>query len=287
MIRFLLNRKMKLKAYQSVPNFFKDNLEFLERQEAANNLIIGIPTAMQRFPYDEKKLRLLNIFDKNKVIISIAQTPPRNLLMYCEQRAVKHFDKLIDFLIHNNFEVNGVVGPFHEMVEFADHWNAFTGQRWQFNFKQKAYQLNQLIDVPISKGSFRKAVSEDLELVASWFKAFLIEALGGEELDHAEAIAESKIENEEVYLWENNGIVAMACSARPTRNCVTINYVYTPKNLRGNGYASSVTHHLSELLLKSYKHCALFTDLANPTSNSIYQKMGYREVARWCTIDFV
>ncbi len=278
---------MKIKQYKSTTDFFSENLEFLERQEAANNLIIGIPKSMGHFPYDEKKLKMLSVFDKKRVAISIAQTPPRNLLMYCEQNGVAHFDTLIDFLIHNNWEVNGVVGPYHEMVEFADHWNAVTGQKWEINFKQKAYQLKELIEVPISEGTFRLATMKDHELMTEWFTAFLIEALSGEQLDHAAAIAKSKIENGEVFLWENKEIVSMACSARPTRNCVTINYVYTPKEFRGKGYGSSVTHHLSKLLLQQYKYCALFTDMANPTSNSIYQKMGYREVARWCTIDFV
>ena len=278
---------MKIKQYNSTSNFLKDNLPFLERQEAANNLLIGIPMSMGKFPFDDKKLKLVSVSDKNGVVISVVQTPPRNLLMYCEQKGVNYFNTLIDFLIHNNFEVNGVLGPYHEMVEFADHWNAFTGQRWQFNFKQKAYQLRELIEVPISNGDFRLATMDDHDLATEWFRAFLIEALGGEELQHASEIAKSKIENEELYLWENNEIVSMACSARPTRNCITVNYVYTPQQLRGKGYASSVTYHLSKLLLQQYKYCALFTDLSNPTSNSIYQKMGYREVGRWCTINFV
>lgn len=278
---------MKIKMYQSISEFFEENLQFLEREEAANNLIIGIPMSMKGVSISENQLNLISVFEKNDPVISIAQTPPRNLLVYCEKRGVKYFNVLFDFLIHNNIEVNGVVGPYHEMVEFADHWNAFTGQPWQFNFKQKAYKLKELIDIPLSQGTFRKANEADIPLLAEWFKAFLIEALGGEEIEHATAIATTKVENEEVFLWENGEVVSMACSARPTRNCITVNYVYTPKQFRGKGYASSVTHQLSKQLLTKYDHCALFTDLANPTSNAIYQRMGYREVARWCTIDFV
>jgi len=279
---------MKLKMYPSIGGFFKDNLQFLEREEAANNLIIGIPMSMEKYPFDDKKLKLLNVFDKGSVVISIAQTPPRNLLVYCDKRGVKYFNELIDFLIHNNFKVNGVVGLYHEMVEFSDHWSEITGQRWQFNFKQKAYQLKKLVDVRISPGTFRKAKKDDLPILSEWMKAFVQEALPTEQMENAEEIIKSIIKNEASFVWENNGeLVSMACSSRPTRNCVTVNYVYTPKKFRAKGYGSSVTHQLSKYLLTKHKTCALFTDLDNPTSNSIYQKIGYREVARWCTIDFV
>ena len=68
----------------------------------------------------------------------------------------------------------------------------------------------------------------------------------------------------------------MAATARPTRRGVGVNLVYTPPPLRGKGYASSCVAALSQLQLDSgYQFCVLYTDLANPTSNSIYHKIGY------------
>ena len=55
--------------------------------------------------------------------------------------------------------------------------------------------------------------------------------------------------------------------------------LYTPE-LRRNGYASSVVAHLSQQELDSGREfCTVVTDLSNPTSNSIYQKIGYVQVA--------
>ena len=69
----------------------------------------------------------------------------------------------------------------------------------------------------------------------------------------------------------------------PTPNGVRVTLVYTPPAVRGHGYASSCVAALSALLLASgRKYCFLFTDLANPTSNSIYTKIGYRPV---CDVD--
>lgn len=71
----------------------------------------------------------------------------------------------------------------------------------------------------------------------------------------------------------------MAAAGRKTRSGIAVNLVYTPKELRRRGYATSCVAALSQHLLDSgYKFCTLFADLANPISNSIYQKIGYRPI---------
>jgi predicted GNAT family acetyltransferase len=50
--------------------------------------------------------------------------------------------------------------------------------------------------------------------------------------------------------------------------------------LRGRGYASALVASLTERLLAGGRRfCFLFTDLSNPTSNKIYQRIGYEPVA--------
>jgi predicted GNAT family acetyltransferase len=72
----------------------------------------------------------------------------------------------------------------------------------------------------------------------------------------------------------------MAAKTRETDHGAVVSLVYTPANHRGKGYASNLTAGLSDHFLKQgYQFCVLFTDLANPTSNAIYQKIGYYPVA--------
>ncbi len=71
----------------------------------------------------------------------------------------------------------------------------------------------------------------------------------------------------------------MAGKSRPTAHGISVGPVYTPPSLRGRGYATALVAELSQHLLDSgYQFTTLFTDLANPTSNSIYQKIGYQPV---------
>jgi predicted GNAT family acetyltransferase len=94
-------------------------------------------------------------------------------------------------------------------------------------------------------------------------------------------IISKKITDWWVYLWAVNGkYVSVAHIGRPTKNGISVSAVYTPKQFRRNGYASGVVANITQAMLDSGKQfCVLYADLSNPTSNKIYQNIGYREVA--------
>jgi len=81
--------------------------------------------------------------------------------------------------------------------------------------------------------------------------------------------------------------VSMASFGGVTPNGVRIGPVYTPPELRGRGYASALVAGTSQQLLDGGKRfCFLFTDLANPTSNGVYQRLGYRPVEDRVVMEF-
>jgi uncharacterized protein len=83
-----------------------------------------------------------------------------------------------------------------------------------------------------------------------------------------------------LYLWEDGRPVSLAGCGSPTPNGGRIGPVFTPRAHRGRGYASALTAALTSLQLSSGRRfCFLFTNLANPTSNRIYQRIGYEPVS--------
>lgn len=86
--------------------------------------------------------------------------------------------------------------------------------------------------------------------------------------------------NKSLFLLEKNGeIVSIAAKAREFKNAAIVSLIYTPPSLRGKGYGSVATSLISEKLLNDgFQVCNLFTDLLNPISNSIYQKIGYVKI---------
>jgi predicted GNAT family acetyltransferase len=83
-----------------------------------------------------------------------------------------------------------------------------------------------------------------------------------------------------LYLWEHTDVVTMVGVAPAVAGVVRVGPVYTPPELRRRGYATSGVAVVSQQSLDAgAKACMLFTDKANPTSNAIYQRIGYRPVA--------
>ena len=97
--------------------------------------------------------------------------------------------------------------------------------------------------------------------------------------DQREALTAALDGSRTVFVWEDRQPVSMAEHAGPTPNGSRVGRVYTPPRFRGNGYASACVAELSQHLLRlGYRYCFLFTDLANPTANRIYQRIGYQPV---------
>ena len=73
--------------------------------------------------------------------------------------------------------------------------------------------------------------------------------------------------------------VAMAAAVGPTPGGIRISAVYTPPAERRRGYATALVAALGRAQLEvGRRFCLLDTDLANPTSNAVYRRIGYRPV---------
>lgn len=191
-------------------------------------------------------------------------------------------------LLADGQPVTGVIGPRLQAEAFASAWHDHTGQTARVRMAQGSYALRKVRYRGSASGSLRTATQDDLALVATWSQAFHDEATPYEEGFIAQDFARRRLSDSSVYLWENNGaVVSMAGKSRPTRTGITVNLVYTPPELRGNGYATACVAALSQQLLDSgYAFCTLFTDLANPTSNAIYQRIGYDYVCDFINYGF-
>jgi len=134
-------------------------------------------------------------------------------------------------------------------------------------------------------GSLRKATEADLPLAREWVDAFVRDVgLSVPVPDMAQRLVARGL----LFFWIDAGReCAMVSSSRETPTGRAINMVYTPPQFRRSGYATAAVATLSDALLKSgLRFCCLYTDLANPTSNSIYAKIGYRPIRDDVEIDF-
>jgi predicted GNAT family acetyltransferase len=146
--------------------------------------------------------------------------------------------------------------------------------------RQRVFELRQVNHPKYPAGQLRLATAVATDLVAHWIQAFHAESLEPIDTTTAQEMAKGHIREGNIYIWDEGGtLLSMAAKLRPTVHGMTISLVYTPPELRQRGYASACVAALSQQLLdEGWQFCTLFTDLANPTSNSIYQKIGYQPV---------
>lgn len=179
-----------------------------------------------------------------------------------------------------------VFGPEPVAGAFAALWAERKGVSSVVGTRQRIYRLERVTMPPWRvPGSLRAAQLEDLDLLEAWVQAFSTEA--GVVTRNARRAAEARINEGAVWLWVDGVPRSMAVEAGHTPNGARIGYVYTPPEFRGRGYASSCVAALSQRVLESgRKLCFLYTDLSNPTSNRIYQRLGYEPVCDVVDYDF-
>ena len=176
-------------------------------------------------------------------------------------------------------DVSGVGGPVDAAEAFSARWCELTGASASIHMRQRLYRLGDLAaPTPAPAGRARVAVAADRELLLAWYRAFAAEV--GEQHADFERIVTDRVEYGGLTLWEADGApVSMAGATRIHQGTVRVAPVYTPKELRGRGYAGAVTAAVSQAALDAgARDVLLFTDLANPTSNALYQRLGYRPI---------
>jgi RimJ/RimL family protein N-acetyltransferase len=166
-----------------------------------------------------------------------------------------------------------------DAADFEAAWSAVTGGSTTIALRMRLFQLETLAPPgPLPAGAARVADASDLELLVAWNKDFVAEALGNDE-DSARTVRD-KLSYGGITLWEDGGRpVSMASITRQVAGVGRVGSVYTPREYRRRGYGGAVTAAMSRRALdRGATAVVLYTDLANPTSNALYQRIGYRPV---------
>ena len=272
---------MNYKYYKNATEFLKNAEKYLTQNEARYGLILGIAKALEIMPqrYGQEKPWFCSISTGDTINAVSIRTPPHMVIVsYFSGDIDAVAETLVEAVSKDFKNISGVIGDKELADPFAKRWCAQYGVTIKDTMAQRIYRLDKVNDIPLSPGRFRAATMADKELVLRWFHAFHID-IGAEARGEPMNDITPGIERGWVFLWEDGRPVSMALKTRPTDKGMTVGGVYTPPELRGKGYATSCVAELSRNILKSGKEfCALYTDLSNPTSNSIYMEIGYKPV---------
>jgi predicted GNAT family acetyltransferase len=262
--------------------------------EARHNLILGIAGTIRDAPDRYPARNLWLVREGGEVVGAALRTPPYNLIL-ARPRTPQALPPLAEAVAGE--ELPGVVGTEPEVHAFAELWSRHNSVPTRTNMRQGVYALERVTRLPAVPGSPRLATEDDFDLLLRWWVAFGEEVLheGGPGREDAEENVRHKLGSPTggFFLWEDGGdTVSLAGWSGPTPNGIRIGPVYTPPQLRGRGYATALTAELSQQLLDGLlfaggrRFCFLYTDLANPTSNAIYERIGYERVCESAEVAF-
>ena len=265
---------------------------YLELNESENSLPIGLSYRLAKNPryYGPESPLLLSILEQGRAVGVAIMTPPRRLILSRFKTNIEvTMIHLTRYLRGIDMPIPGVAGPAIEAQLFSDFWiEGMPSTSSKAVMRLRIFEARKVANLPISPGKLRLASISDQPLMAQWIVAFS-ESIGEPvDPDRARSNVEQYIEDKQLYIWDDSGPVSIATETRPTRNGTTVSTVYTPPEYRGKGYATSCVWSLTKKLLSGhYSFCSLYTDLSNPTSNSIYTKIGYVPLGDALSFDFV
>jgi predicted GNAT family acetyltransferase len=227
----------------------------------------------------------LRLVEDGAPVAAAIRTPPRGLLLSAttEPGAQRLAELLVDADLT---DLPGVSGPVPAVDGFARRYTELVGCATTVFMDTRMFTLTEVVAPAGVPGEARRATQADREVLVAWAAAFAAE-LHEDRGDPAEPVDDRLPHGDLLWLWEDGGrCVSTAWLSPPVAGVIRVGGVYTPPELRGRGYASGVVAAASGYALTRGRACMLYTDQANPTSNKIYQLLGYRAVGDARAYDF-
>jgi hypothetical protein len=269
-----------LKIYEDSKLFWNEISPHLKAEEAKNSLCLGLSYIFQSDP--SARLYQAALFGEEGflgAVVGSSYLTNRNLLP-SPVKSGDHAKQLFEAVKTAGIEITGVVAEAATANFYRELFQK-SGRQTKTHMTQGIYRCSKTRMPEIPKGlKFRRAQVSDIEKIGGWIESFHHEAVPHDPPIKGQDVAEAKINKNMIYVIEKDGgLLSMAAWSRDIETSCSVNMVFTPKSSRKNGYASIVTGMLTQHLLNSgKKETNLYTDMSNPTSNKIYQDLGYEFV---------
>jgi len=300
---------VNVRQTSSAETFAKQALPFLQQREAEHNLLIALLNQLLAAPRGSQSPRLITIKMDSEVVGTAIQVGDSPLIL---SRMVKPtaLGALANHLKHQwhspelrlRHALPKFAGPKGTAAALAQALHIQTRLRYGVTTAMSIHQLSQVQPLPTVAGALRLAEERDRPRLQAWCEAFERESFG-ELRDDPVRWSDRRLSQQDIYFWEvslaqdSPSGASGAAMAQPVSmvggnafdergGC--IGPVYTPPEQRRRGYGSAAVAALSQRLLdQGCQHCYLFIDLANLTTQSLYQAIGYEPICDWDEYEFM
>jgi len=287
---------MQFKLYTDVHEIYNATYDVLMHHEAQNlvplgNIIIGHEGRDKSDWRDPANWLMATVSDAEGIQLTAVMTPPHNITLYATGNKINSqaISCLIDRL--SGCEIPGVMTEKTLAEYFAKEYASRKVMSYKTTMSQRVYELTEVSPDIEKIGVVRLLDERDMHFFPYWMGAFHAAGVYGatempipQDSEHYLYTIASK----KIYVLEVDGMpVSIAGFTREMQTAIGVAYVYTPPYFRAKGYATSCVAQISQIALdRGFTKCVLYTDLANPTSNSIYQKIGYTPICDSLVLKF-
>ncbi len=280
---------MKVLKITDVSEFEKLCKPFLMPKESFYNLKIGLCDAIKKRTLPATNPHFFVIENNNQITACALNSHSVKPLAISKMNR-DEINFFVDYLFNQKLNFQAAVGEIETINYFTELYCKKFNLSKKLNIHLGIYQTDTIF-LPNMDGEIFLATEVNEQIVQEFIFQFESECFPNRKSSKEEIaqIAQRHIKNRAIYLLKNKNsdIIAMGGNTRNSENAGTINLIFTPKQLRNNGYGSFITAKIALELLKKKKFVNLHTDLNNPTSNSIYQKIGFKFIGENIHYDFL
>jgi len=275
---------MIVKVYKNAEEYLLHNEPVLLENEAVSQLVLYNAHQCRQKPEDEDILFGV-VMDNDRAILHFSNIPNQNLAVYVQDYSKDIREAamvLAGFMADNYINLEGINAK-HEICEaFIEEYRKSVKCTFAERMAVDIMEIRQVNEIKPADGKTRLALPHEIKMLTDWMIQFQIEALA-KEIDYESALVRitKLINDNRLYVFEDIGgiIVSMAAASRKLVHGIAINYVYTPEEYRGMGYAATNIYNISKKYLdEGYDFCTLFVDKKNMLSRRAYEKVGYRMI---------
>ncbi|KAH8555494.1 hypothetical protein BGW37DRAFT_516416 [Umbelopsis sp. PMI_123] len=281
---------LSVKVYSGPQHFLDELRSQLEEHELENCQVIFKPKIWARDGVDGGYYAA--VLDGDKLLYAACWAPGNHLWLSWspedgggteEQELLAKHVATVDIVVKG---VRGYMGCEPGAKTFTSAYAAATNQMIQVHRSMYTYKLIKVrypdhCQELLGKGELRQAtVNDDMKLIGNWYKGYNMQCkLPMPSDDECETAVTNLTKVGLLYLFVlENQPVSMAFQLRPLTYGTSVAGVYTPPEFRKRGYGSVLMATFGEHLLKTFQFVTLHADKYNPTSNHIYQDVGYEYI---------
>jgi GNAT superfamily N-acetyltransferase len=272
-----------VRLHRGASQFLSATRGWLLEREAENNILLSVAHLLTTtdHPFREP-FYLASILERGKLVGCAVAAPPDGIEL--TELPAGAAAELVASVAQVRPDLPWVGADRSASLEFAQAWVAKVGGSSQLRHDWMEFRLDEVVAPRAAPGRLRLAGGADWPLLRTWAPGYAADTNTPVDVS---GFLERRLRRRQLHVWDHDGPKSFVTMSGNTPNAVQISSVYTPREFRGEGYASNAVAAASQVALASgARFCVLFADPEPARAARIYRSIGYRPIRDHLVIVF-